>query len=49
MSTPLKKLGKRLYAVVAWTKYEVTLQAVDGSGLIVTMPRRFYGGLKDGS
>ena len=45
----LKKIGKRLYAVVAWTKFEVTLQAIDGSGLIVTMPRRFLGGLRNGS
>ena len=45
----IKKIGKRLYAVVAWTKFEVTLQAIDGSGLIVTMPRRYLGGLRNGS
>ena len=49
MSTMLKKIGKRLYAVVAWTEFDVTLQAIDGSGLIVVMPRRFIGGLKNGS
>ena len=45
----LKKIGKRLYAIVAWNKFEVTLEAIDGSGLVVTMPRRFLGGLRNGS
>jgi hypothetical protein len=45
----IKRIGKRTYCVVCWTEFEVTLQSMDEDRLIVTMPRRFMGGLRRGS
>jgi hypothetical protein len=44
----IKRIGKRTYVVLCWTEFEVTLQSMDEDRLIVTMPRRFMGGIKNG-
>jgi hypothetical protein len=45
----IKRIGKRTYCVVCWTEHDVTLQSMDEERIIITMPRKYMGGLKNGS
>jgi hypothetical protein len=45
----IKRIGKRTYVVVCWTEFDVTLQSMDEERIIITMPRKYMGGLRNGS
>jgi hypothetical protein len=45
----IKRIGKRTYCVVCWTEFEVTLQSMDEERIIITVPRKYMGGLRNGS
>jgi hypothetical protein len=45
----IKRIGKRTYVVLCWTDHDVTLQSMDEERIIVVIPRKYMGGLKNGS
>lgn len=49
MTGQIKRIGKRTYCVIGWSEFDVTLQSMDEDKIIVTMPRKYVGGLKRGT
>ena len=45
----IKRIGKRLYQVILWTEYAVVLTSLDAEMHTITMSRKQFGGLKNGT
>ena len=45
----IKRIGKRTYCVIGWTDHEVILQSMDEEKILLSIPRKVMGGLRNGS